>query len=67
MLWTLGHGVLIWTADEVLIFWAMANCYAQVFGWADSPVWFVALFLLIPLWERFYFYWVHRLLHMPFL
>ena len=67
MVWTLGSGVAVWTAYEVLLFWAMANGYAPVLTWADSPVWFVALFLLIPLWESFYFYWIHRLLHVPFL
>lgn len=67
MFWTLGSGVLVWTAYEVLLFWAMANGYAPVLTWADSPVWFIALFLLIPLWESFYFYWIHRLLHVPFL
>ncbi|MEO1264595.1 MAG: sterol desaturase family protein [Pseudomonadota bacterium] len=66
MFWTLGSGVGIWTAYEVLLFWAMANGYAPVLTWSESPVWFVALFLLIPLWESFYFYWIHRLLHVPF-
>ena len=67
MFWTLGSGVFVWTAYEVLLFWAMANGYAPVLNWSDSPLWFVALFLLIPLWESFYFYWIHRLLHVPFL
>lgn len=67
MFWTLGSGVLVWTAYEVLMFWAMANGWAPVLGWADNPVWFVLLFLLIPMWESFYFYWIHRLLHVPFL
>ena len=67
MFWTLGSGVLVWTGYEVLLFWAMANGWAPVLTWADAPVWFVALFLLIPLWESFYFYWVHRLLHLPWL
>lgn len=66
MFWTLGSGVLVWTAYEVLLFWAMANGYAPVLMWSDNPAWFVALFLLIPLWESFYFYWIHRLLHVPF-
>ena len=67
ILWTLGSGVFVWTAYEVLLFWAMANGYAPVLTWADNPVWFVALFLLIPIWESFYFYWIHRMLHVPFL
>ncbi len=67
MFWTLASGVTIWTAYEVLLLWAMANDYAPMLTWAAHPVWFVALFLLIPVWESFYFYWIHRLLHVPFL
>ncbi len=65
MFWTLASGVTIWTAYEVLIFWAMANDYAPVLTWEANPAWFVALFLLIPAWESFYFYWIHRMLHVP--
>lgn len=67
MAWTLGSGVLIWTTFEVILFWAMANGHAPVLQWADNPLWFVALFFLIPIWESFYFYWIHRLLHVPIL
>ncbi len=67
MFWTLASGVTIWTGYEVLIFWAMGNGVAPVLTWGQSPVWFVALFLLIPLWESFHFYWIHRLIHLPFL
>lgn len=67
MAWTLASGVTIWTAYEVLLLWAMANGYAPVLTWAANPVWFVALFFLIPIWESFYFYWIHRALHIPFL
>ena len=67
MFWTLASGVTVWTAYEVLLFWAMANGYAPVITWTSNPIWFVALFLLIPVWESFYFYWIHRALHIPFL
>jgi lathosterol oxidase len=67
MFWTLGSGVMVWTGYEVLLFWAMANGWAPVLTWEASPVWFVALFLLIPMWESFYFYWIHRMLHLPWL
>ena len=65
--WTLGSGVFVWTAYEVVMFWALANGYVPLLTWAANPIWFVAMFLLIPLWESFYFYWIHRLLHVPFL
>ena len=66
MFWTLASGVSIWTAYEVLMFWAIANGYAPMLQWATNPIFFIALFLIIPLWESFYFYWIHRFLHIPF-
>ena len=65
--WTLASGVTVWTAYEVLLLWAMANGYAPILTFAAHPIWFVALFFLIPIWESFYFYWIHRTLHIPFL
>ena len=66
MFWTTASGVTVWTAYEVLIFWAIANGLAPMLTWAANPIWFIALFLLIPVWESFYFYWIHRFLHIPF-
>ncbi len=65
MFWSLASGVAFWTAYEVLMFWAMANGYAPVLAWSDSPIWFVALFFLTPIWISFHFYWIHRWLHWP--
>lgn len=65
MVWTLGSGVAVWSAYEVLMFWAMANGYAPVLGLWDNPVWFAALILLTPMWISFHFYWIHRWLHWP--
>ena len=67
MFWTLGSGVAFWTMYEALLYWAMANGYAPILTWTANPVWFVLLFLFIPVWESFYFYWIHRFLHAPFL
>ena len=65
MFWTLASGVTVWTFYEIIMFWAMANGWAPVLTWNDSPFWFVGLFILIPIWESFYFYWTHRALHWP--
>jgi len=65
MFWTLASGVTIWTAFEVLTMWGYANGYVPYLTWAENPVWFVVLFLLIPIWASFHFYWIHRLLHWP--
>lgn len=63
MFWTLASGVTIWSAYEVLIWWSMAHGYAPTWDWSDGWFWFLAVFFLIPVWESFYFYWIHRLLH----
>ncbi len=63
MVWSLASGVTIWTAFEVLMWWAIANGWVELATWARNPIWFVAVFFLIPVWESFYFYWIHRLLH----
>lgn len=63
MIWTLGSGVPIWSGFEILLWMAMAHGWAPVTTFAETPVWFVVFFLLIPIWESFYFYWIHRLLH----
>ncbi len=63
MFWTLVSGVPIWTGFEVLIWLAMAQGWAPTTSFAATPIWFVLVFFLIPIWESFYFYWIHRLLH----
>ena len=63
MIWTLASGVTIWSGFEALLWWSMANGYAATLTLQANPVWFIALFFLIPVWESFYFYWMHRFLH----
>ncbi|MDA7424826.1 sterol desaturase family protein [Thalassococcus lentus] len=65
MFWSLASGVTVWTAYEVLMLWALANGWMPLVSWDSNPIWFVALFFLIPIWESFYFYWIHRFLHWP--
>jgi lathosterol oxidase len=65
MFWSIVSGVTFWTAAEVLYFWAAANGWAPVMTFTDNPVWFMAMFLILPLWSSMHFYWVHRLLHWP--
>ena len=61
--WTICSGITIWSAFEILLWWSMANGYAQVITFESNPIWFGAIFFLIPIWESFYFYWMHRGLH----
>ena len=64
MFWTLASGVTFWTAYEVLYFWGLANGMFPWVDWVDNPVWFVAWFVLIPLWSSMHFYWIHRFIHL---
>ncbi len=61
--WTLASAVPIWSAFEILIWVSLAQGWAPETTFADTPIWFVLVFLLIPIWESFYFYWIHRVLH----
>ena len=56
-------GCTVWTAYEVLYVWGAANGWFPYLDPARHPVWFVAIFLLIPLWRETHFFLVHRLLH----
>ncbi len=65
MFWTLVSGVAIWSMFEIVYFWASSNGYVPRLVFADNPIWFAAMFILIPIWSSLHFYWVHRLLHWP--
>ena len=67
MFWTLISGVSQWSIMQCLVFWAMANGYAPAFLFPDNIIWFFLMFPFLILWASFHFYWVHRLLHFPFL
>ncbi len=63
MFWTLGSGVALWTAYEVVTLWAYANGLLPFINWETNPVWFVVLLVLIPAFRDIHFYLLHRLLH----
>ncbi len=65
--WSLTSGVAQLTAFQVVMMWLMANGYAPTITFIENPVWFVLALMLLPVWSAFHFYWVHRLLHVPFL
>jgi len=65
--WSLGSGVLQLTGFQTLTMWLMANGYAPTITFSSNPIWFVLAMVMIPIWSAFHFYWVHRLLHVPFL
>ena len=65
--WTLGSGVLQLTMYQVVIMWLMANEYVPTINLISNPILFVAGLVLLPIWSAFHFYWMHRLLHVPFI
>jgi len=67
MFWSLGSGVLQVTVFQVLVMWLMANGYAPTISLTSHPFVFIAGLVFLPIWSAFHFYWVHRLLHVPFL
>ncbi|MDG2257934.1 MAG: sterol desaturase family protein [Paracoccaceae bacterium] len=67
MFWSLGSGVFQLTAFQSLTMWLMANGYIPTITFTSNPVWFILALMLLPIWSAFHFYWVHRLLHVPFL
>jgi sterol desaturase/sphingolipid hydroxylase (fatty acid hydroxylase superfamily) len=56
-------GGLIWTAYEVFYIWAASNRLVPMAAWSDNPIWFVAFFLIIPVYRESHFYFIHRLIH----
>ncbi len=67
MFWSLSSGVMQLTLFQVAVMWIMANGYAPTITLASNPILFIGGLVLLPIWSAFHFYWVHRLLHVPFL
>jgi sterol desaturase/sphingolipid hydroxylase (fatty acid hydroxylase superfamily) len=65
MFWSCASGVTVWSAYEVLMMWALANGYAPALLWPADAGWLILLIFLVPIWETFYFYLIHRLIHWP--
>lgn len=63
--WSLISGVPIWTAWECLAWWLYANGAVAQLNIAAHPIWFVLLWMLVPLLHEFHFYCMHRLIHVP--
>lgn len=61
--WTIASAVPIWTAYEVVTFWAQANGKIPYVSWSAHPVYCLLLMCFIPLFHEVHFYVVHRLIH----
>jgi len=67
MFWSLGSGVFQLTVFQSISMWLMANDYVSIISLSSNPLWFALAFILLPIWSAFHFYWIHRLLHLPFM
>jgi sterol desaturase/sphingolipid hydroxylase (fatty acid hydroxylase superfamily) len=67
LVWTFAFGVPIWTAFEVTALYLYANELVPWLHPRQHPVWFVGLWMLIPLWRELHFYLMHRMIHWPLL
>ena len=65
MFWSLSSGVLHLTFFQSISMWLMANGHVPTVTIQANPVWFALGFVLLPIWNAFHFYWIHRLLHIP--
>ena len=63
MFWTLASSVPIGTLWECVLLWAYANGYASLLIFSESPILFIGLLFVVPIWSGFHFYWYHRLGH----
>jgi len=66
MFWSLVSGVPIWSAWAILYFYFAANNWVPTLdSFGASPIWFLLMFFVIRFWQSFHFYWIHRLIHIP--
>ena len=63
--WSLGSGVVVWSAYEAFMLYALGRGWVTPLDAGAQPILFAAIFLAVPLWESFWFYWIHRALHWP--
>ncbi len=47
--------------------WSLSNGYSSNLNGSGSVFWLAIIIFFIPIWETFYFYLIHRLLHVPVL
>ena len=67
MFWSIASGVTVWTGYEVLYLFSLANEWISVAPFNEHPLQFFAWILCLPLIRGTHFYFIHRLLHYPFL
>jgi sterol desaturase/sphingolipid hydroxylase (fatty acid hydroxylase superfamily) len=63
VIWTLASALPVWSLLECLIWMGLGQGWIASATLASHPIWFFAFFFALPIWESFYFYWIHRALH----
>ncbi len=56
-------GAPIWTAYEIIYILMYSKGWLPFVSFQSNPVWFIALFLIIPLVRESHFYIAHKILH----
>lgn len=59
--------VPLWTVVEIVMLWAYANSWAVWLPWGTHWLWLSAVTLAVPFVHEIYFFFLHRLIHTPFL
>ena len=67
MFWSLTSGVVQLTLFQVVAYWILAQDLLPSIPFLDNPAGLLLGFVFVPLWSAFHFYWIHRLLHVPFM
>jgi len=63
LFYTFCSAIPLWTAYEVITFWAFANQLIPYVSWEVYPVYCCLMFFLVPFIRDAHFYLTHRLLH----
>ena len=65
MFWSLCSALPIWTAYECIMLWCYANDYMlfPIKEWLSNPIYFLFLFIVVPIIQHIHFYFIHRLIH----
>ena len=65
--WSVFSGVTVWTFYEAIYWNGVANGVVDIKTFQDNPIQFFLWIFCLPLIRGTHFYFIHRLLHIPFL
>ena len=65
--WSVFSGVTVWTFYEAIYWNGVANGFVETITFQSNPIQFFLWIVCLPLIRGTHFYFIHRLLHIPFL